>query len=224
MDITDWPIFGIAVEYLPAMVRGFWISIKLAAASTVLSVFLGLIAAVVRLKRVPVLAQIATFYVEVCRGTPLILQIFLVYFTLADWGLVLPAFWAGAIALGLFQGAFTSEIFRAGILSVPRGTIEAGLSIGLSEGQLYRDVILPQAVKLIVPPMTNRLILNLKETALTVTISVNELMFVAYNGAALTFRSTEFFMLAALFYLAVAYPASRFMRRFETKIEQPLGT
>src|SRR5699024_7093195 len=125
------------------------------------------------------------------------------YFTLPEKGITLSSFTAAVIALGLYAGGFTCEILRAGIGAVPTGQVEAGQSLAMSKAQLNFKVIFPQAFRMMIPPLANQVIMNIKGTSLAVTITVPELMFVAHTGASNTFRAGEFYLIAALLYLAL---------------------
>jgi His/Glu/Gln/Arg/opine family amino acid ABC transporter permease subunit len=230
-------IIDIAQEYWRPLLDGFWLTIQLAAATTAVGLVVGLFTAVGKVSRWRVARGLTTVYIAVFRGTPPLLQLFIVYFSLAQWGFVIPGFTCAVIALGLYAGSYTAEIFRAGIQAIPKGQIEAANSVAMTKAQVYRHVILPQAVRIIIPPMTNQLIFNLKATSLVVTIAIPDLMYVAYNGAAYTFRSAEFYTLAGILYLSVALllgqvakyaerhadPATR-RRRRAAKIGEPLAS
>lgn len=197
-------IIDIAQEYWRPLLDGFWLTIQLALATTAVGTAVGLLTAVARVSRWRVLRGLTTAYIAVFRGTPPLLQLFIVYFSFAQWGFVIPGFVCAVLALGLYAGAYTAEIFRAGIQAIPTGQVEAASSIAMTKKQVYRHVVLPQAVRIIIPPMTNQVIFNLKATSLVVTIAIPDLMYVAYNGAAYTFRSAEFYTLAGILYFSAA--------------------
>jgi polar amino acid transport system permease protein len=197
-------IFHILQDYWRPLLDGFWITCKLAAATTLVGTVVGLLTAIGKISRWRLVRWLTAAYIAIFRGTPPLLQLFIVYFSLAQWGLVIPAFTCAVIALGLYAGSYTAEIFRAGIQAIPKGQVEAANSIAMTRAQVYRHVILPQALRLIIPPMTNQVIFNLKATSLVVTIAIPDVMYVAYNGAAYTFRSAEFYTLAGILYLSMA--------------------
>jgi His/Glu/Gln/Arg/opine family amino acid ABC transporter permease subunit len=209
------PLVEIAMKYWPSLLKGTVVTLELTLTSLVLSIVLGLIGAFGRLSRSRPIYGITTAYVEVVRGTPLLLQLFFVYFSLTQFGIVLSGFVSATIALGLFGGAFLTEIFRGGIQGVERGQVEAAFSLGMSR---------PQAVRLVLPPLANHAILTLKNTSIVVTIAVNDLMYEAYNGASVTFRSMEFYTLAGIIYLAFCYPMSRVLAAFEDRWNVQYGT
>lgn len=215
MEVLDF-----LARYWPQFLLGAWVTIQLAFCITVVSLVIGLVAALARNSRFRVVRGIATFYVEVIRALPPLLLLFAVYFILPDSGVYLDAFTSAVIALGGYAGGFTCEIFRGGIAAVHKGQFEAGLSLGLNTRQLYGKVILPQALRISLPALANQIILNIKATSLAVTITVPEIMFVASTGASNTFRPTEFYIIAGLFYLAMVLPLSRLSRRIERTPEE----
>jgi polar amino acid transport system permease protein len=210
-------LVDIAVEYWPSLLSGTIVTLELTCTSLLVSIVFGLAGAFGRLSKSRLVYILATFYVEVVRGTPLILQLFFVYFSLTQFGIVLSGFTAATIALGVFGGAFLTEIFRGGILAIDRGQIEAAYSLGMTHREAMRKIILPQAIRLVLPPLANYGILTLKNTSIVVTIAVKDLMYEAYNGASITFRSMEFFTLAGLIYLSFCYPLSRLLAVFEDR-------
>jgi His/Glu/Gln/Arg/opine family amino acid ABC transporter permease subunit len=218
------PLIEITLKYWPSLLQGALVTLELTGTSLLLSIVLGLLGAFGRLSRSRLVYGLTTAYVEVVRGTPLILQLFFVYFSLTQFGIVLSGFVAATIALGLFGGAFLTEIFRGGIQGVERGQVEAAYSLGMSRREAMRKIILPQAVRLVLPPLANHGILTLKNTSIVVTIAVNDLMYEAYNGASVTFRSMEFYTLAGVIYLAFCYPLSRLLAAFEDRWNVQYGT
>jgi His/Glu/Gln/Arg/opine family amino acid ABC transporter permease subunit len=218
------PLIEVALKYWPSLLKGTVVTLQLTGTSLVLSVVLGLLGAFGRLSRSRWWYGLTTAYVEVVRGTPLILQLFFVYFSLTQFGIVLSGFTSATIALGVFGGAFLTEIFRGGIQGIDRGQVEAAYSLGMSEREAMRKIILPQALRLVLPPLANHAILTLKNTSIVVTIAVNDLMYEAYNGASVTYRSMEFYTLAGVIYLAFCYPMSRLLAAFEDRWNVQFGT
>jgi His/Glu/Gln/Arg/opine family amino acid ABC transporter permease subunit len=218
------PLLEVALKYWPSLLKGTVVTLELTGTSLLLSVVLGLFGALGRLSRSRWWYGLATAYVELVRGTPLILQLFFVYFSLTQFGIVLGGFTSATIALGAFGGAFLTEIFRGGIQGIDRGQVEAAYSLGMSEREAMRKIILPQAFRLVLPPLANHAILTLKNTSIVVTIAVNDLMYEAYNGASVTYRSMEFYTLAGVIYLAFCYPMSRLLAAFEDRWNVQFGT
>lgn len=161
-------------ESMPYLLKGLLITIKLALVSEVCILFLGLVVALVRISRIKVFRAIAAVYIDVIRGIPLILQIVIIYFGLGHLGLNLDRFTAGVLALTICYAAYEAEIFRAGIESIHKGQMEAARSLGMGYLKAMRFVVLPQAVRRVIPPLSNEFIALLKDTALVSVISLSE--------------------------------------------------
>src|SRR5437867_8606133 len=143
----------LARDVMTYLVTGALMTIKLSIVSITLGLVLGLIAALACLSRRPWLRRTATTYVEVIRGTPLLVQLFIIYYGLPEYGIRIDPFPAGVLGLGINYGAYLSEVFRAGILSIDRGQWEAGASLGMTRSRLLRVIILPQASRVVLPPV-----------------------------------------------------------------------
>ncbi len=162
--------------------------------------------------------HLGDLYVELVRGTPLLVQIMIAYFGLAPLLGIDSKFWVGTIALGAFAAAYMGEVFRAGIESVERGQFEAARALGLSRARTMRHVILPQAVKRMIPPLTGELIALVKESSLLFAIGVTEMMFAARQIASKTYKSFEPYLLVAAMYLTITIPLSLLARRLERRL------
>ena len=189
------------------LLEGLLMTIVIAVAGFCLSTLLGLAAAVFRLSPWPFCRLAAAAYVELLRNTPLLLQLFFVYFLLSPL-LGLGPFGSAALALGAFEGAYMAEMFRAGLLSVPRGQWEAALSLGFGLGQSLRLVILPQAVRNMLPPLSCQIVTLIKDTSLVSAIAVADLTMRAQAIIAETFLAFEVWLLVAAVYLALTLCAS----------------
>ena len=187
----------------PLFVRAAVTTIWVAVASQIIGVVVGLGVALMQLAQNPALRTLANVYVWFWRGSPLLVQLFLLYFGLPQLGIRLNVIEAGLIGLGLNASGFMAEIIRGTILAVDRGEIEAARSLGMSRGQTMRRVILPQAARLIVPPLGNEFLSNLRTTSLLSVISFEELLRVTTLAINETFRATELYAVAALYYLAM---------------------
>ena len=205
-------------NWYPDLSQGAIVSVKLAVAAIALGILVGLICALGLRSRFGPLRWCIKTYIEVFRGTPALVQIFLVYFGLPDIGFLISAFWAGVVALGLNAGAYLAEVFRAGINSVPRGQREASLAIGMLPSQAMRYVILPQALRTVVPPTISTGIAVFQATALTLTIAVPEIMNNAYALGNETFRYLPIFVVSAAFYAVISLPLSVLAGRLERKV------
>lgn len=185
----------------PFLLKGTKVTIVLMLLALTFGTFIGLISAFMRLSKVKILVCISWFYTWIIRGTPLLVQLFIWYYGLPNIGIKLNAFIAGVCALSLCEGAYISEIFRAGILSVDRGQKEAALSLGMTSSQSMKHIVLPQAIKIILPPFANECITSMKDTALVSTITLAELMRQAQILDATHFRSMEIYLSVGLIYL-----------------------
>ncbi len=184
------------------LLDGLGMTLRIALSALVLSVFAGLGAALLRLSPWPAARGLAHAYVECLRNTPLLLQLFFVYFLLAPV-IGLGPFGAAVLALGLFEGAYMAELFRAGVLAVPRAQWEAGISLGLGVWSTLRLVILPQAVRRMLPPLTSQLVSLIKDTSLVSAIAVADLTMQAQVAIADTFLAFEIWIIVAGIYLAL---------------------
>jgi polar amino acid transport system permease protein len=187
--------------------------------SIAIATVLALVAALGRLSGNGVAFGLATFYISFFRGTPLLLQVLLIYLGLPQMGLVLEAVPAGVIALSLCYGAYMAEIFRAGILAVGRGQREAALSLGLRPSQSMRLVILPQAMRLVIPPTGNQFIAMLKDSSLVSVMGVWELMYLARTYGRGEFKYMEMLISAALIYWLL----SAVFEVIQSRIERHFG-
>jgi polar amino acid transport system permease protein len=169
----------------------------------VVSWICGLLAALGKVSTILTLRQIAVFYIWFIRGTPALIQVFIVYFGVPQLGLKLSPFVAGVIALGVNSGAYVAEIIRGGMLAIPKGQMESAMALGISRRQAMTRVILPQVFRIILPPLTNEAIAALKNTSLLSTITVMELTLYAQILIASTFRPFEFYIVTAILYLVM---------------------
>lgn len=189
------------------LVRGLWVTLEITLYSALLTLVIGLSAALLRLSGSVAGRLLATLYLEVVRNTPLLVQIFLFYFILAPiFGI--ERFWVGVLALAFFEGAFAAEIVRGAIIAVPRGQREASLAVGLTGYQRYRYVILPQALPLMLPPLTGSIINLIKNSAMVSVIAIFDLTTEGRNIIADTFMSFEIWLTVAAIYLAITVALS----------------
>jgi polar amino acid transport system permease protein len=210
--------FGFMLKYLPFILKGVGLTIFVSICSIVSASVLALVGSIARLSKNPIFYGISTFYVSIIRGTPLIVQIFVIYLGLPQLGIVISAVPAGIIALGVNYGAYMTEIFRAGIQSIGRGQIEAAYSLGMTYTQMMKRVLLPQAFRLIIPPTGNEFIAMLKDSSLVAFLGVWELFFRAQRVGRQNFRSMETLLIAALFYWMVTIIFQYFQSRLESNL------
>jgi L-cystine transport system permease protein len=216
VERIDWGLVG---DSLLPLLRGLVLgTVPLTAVTFVLGLVVALVTALMRLSRVRVLSWLARAYVSVIRGTPLLLQLFIVFFGLPSLGLTIPSWPSAVIALTLNVGAYASEVVRAAILSIPRGQWEAAATIGMDSATTLRRVVLPQAARVAVPPLSNTLISLVKDTSLASTILVTELFRRAQEIAAPTFQFFTLYGVAAIYYWVVCLALSVLQTRLETRL------
>jgi His/Glu/Gln/Arg/opine family amino acid ABC transporter permease subunit len=199
--------FGPVLADLPFLLLGVQATLAVAAASVVLGVAIGLVIAFVRLSRLPVLPGLAATYVAIMQSIPFFALLLWVFFVLpALTGLQLDPFPAGVLALGMQLGAYLGETFRAGILAVPAGQREAGLSTGMRERQVMRRIVLPQAFRNILPTFTGVCVAAVKDSSLVSAVGVTELIWQANAIQIQSFRPVETFLVVAVVYAVLTYP------------------
>lgn len=218
---------GLIVEWLPHFMRGLLWTLIVSSCALVGSLILGILAGLGRLARNVVVNQVATLYIEVVRGTPLLVQILIIYFIIgpaagiddfAQLTGINEKMSLGVFALAVFAGAYVAEIVRAGIESIDRGQIEAARSLGLSHGQAVRRIILPQAVRRIIPPLTGQFVSLIKDSSLLYVIGVFELMKAADEIRAATFRAHEPYLALAVFYLLLTLPLAAWTNHLDRRL------
>lgn len=187
----------------PMLAEAVWITLFLGLGSFTLGCVLGLVIALARISSLRVLRWLAFAYVSIFRGTPLLIQLLLIYFGLPVYGIVIDPISASLLALTLFAAAYLSENFRSGISAVDRGQWEAAWSMGMPYVTVLRRIILPQALRVAVPPMGSRLVALMKDTSLASTVTVVELTRVADQVGASTFRYMEIFLIVGAMYWAI---------------------
>jgi His/Glu/Gln/Arg/opine family amino acid ABC transporter permease subunit len=196
---------------------GVWLTAKLAGLSLTLGLPIGLLLALARVQSSKILKAPAALYVEVMRGTPLLVQILFIYFVLPSFGISIPAFWSGIIALTLNCAAYISEIFRAGILSIDAGQMEAARALGMSYSQAMRRIILPQTFRRVVPPLTNEGIALLKDSSLVSVIGLTELARTGQELASRYAAPLTIWPVVAVFYLLLTFPLTRVAEYLERR-------
>jgi polar amino acid transport system permease protein len=213
--------FALVVSSLPLLLEGAFVTIQITAISVSLGICIGLFAGIARISHFWALRALAAIYVDFIRGTPLLVQIFLMYFALpVITGLRIDPFVAAITACSVNSGAYVAEIFRAGIQSIDEGQMEAGRSLGMSWSQTMRYVIVPQAFKRVIPPLGNEFIALLKDSSLVSVIGFEELTRRGQLIIARTYGSLEIWFSVAVLYLLMTLTISRFVayleRRYKT--------
>ena len=207
-----------APEVFPFLIKASVVTLQVTAGSLALALVLGIFVAVARISSFKLLSYPALIYTDVMRGTPALVQLFIIYFGLSDLGLEFDPISAAIIGLGLNGAAYVGEIYRAGIVAIHRGQIEAALSLGMTPVRAMRYIILPQAVRIVLPPLTNYAILLVKDTAIISTIAAPEVMFEARRIVQATFMhsvSGQIYLMAALIYMAITLPMAYVAKRME---------
>ena len=195
-----------SAEFMPILLMGVKLTIIVTVGSLAVSTVLGLIWALMRVSGIGVLAAISRTIVNIIRGIPIIVQLFYIYFVLPDFGITLTGLQAAIIGLGIAYSAYQAENFRAGIEAIDHGQVEAAQSIGMGWGLMMRRVILPQAVRIVLPPYGNTMIMMLKDSSQASTITVAELALQGKLIASSTFQNSTVFTLVALLYLTMSIP------------------
>jgi His/Glu/Gln/Arg/opine family amino acid ABC transporter permease subunit len=207
-------------RFLPDLLRATVITLELTAIAFALATVVGLVFALARISTHRMFRYPATAIVEFLRGTPLIFQLFAVYYVLpVAIGLRMDPFPAAVLALSLNYSAYMSEVYRAGILSIDRGQIVAARSLGMQYGLLMRRIVLPQSFIVVVGPLGNYLISMFKDTSLASIVTLKELMFQGQILSASTFRAVPVFLLVGAIYFAMSYPASLGVQALERRLK-----
>lgn len=213
--ISPKPYWDI-IRFIPDGIR--W-TFQVTVLSILVALPIGLLAGVGRISRNRLINRIATVYVEIVRGIPLLAQLFYIYYALAKL-LPLRDWVAAIIAMGFCYGAYIGEIFRAGLQSIPKGQMEAAIALGLSRGQALRHIILPQTIRVVLPPLGNEFIALLKDSSLVSILAVSDLLRRSREYASKTFNYFEAFTVAALVYLVLTLALSRLVSLMEGRLQR----
>jgi polar amino acid transport system permease protein len=209
-----------ATEFLPILLQGVWLTILVTLGSLVLSTVLGLLWALMRVSSIRALSGLSAGLINVIRGIPIIVLLFYLYFVMPDFGIALTALQAAILGLGIAYSAYQAENFRAGIEAIDKGQIEAAQTIGMGWWLTMRRVVLPQAVRIVLPPYGNIMIMLLKDSSQASTITVAELALQGKLIASSTFKNTSVFTLVALMYLTRSIPLILLVRHFENRADR----
>lgn len=223
--------FQKALEYWQLFLQGVVCTVSLSALTVVFGFILALIIATCRMGRSKILRAVSTAYVELFRATPMVVQIFLIFYVVFDGVKVLPGlklfgfirfdrFFPAVVALALNSGAYLSEIIRSGIQSIDGGQTEAARSLGLSSWKTMRFIVLPQAIKNILPAIANEFVTIIKESAICYTIGVQDIMSAVNAVKGATYRMGEALIVATVLYFCLTYPTSKIIAHFERKMSR----
>jgi polar amino acid transport system permease protein len=214
--IWDWHY---ALDILPDLLKAFArYTLVATVLGTALAAALGLAFAIIRRARVPVLAPLVTAFIEFVRSTPLLVQLFFLFYVLPHWGITLPALTVGVIGLGVHYSCYLAEVYRAGIEGVPKGQWEAATALSLPMRLQWQHVVLPQAIRNVLPALGNYAISMFKETPFLLFITVPEMVQRAQATGSINFRYIEPITLAGLIFLAASYPTAIALRKLETHL------
>ena len=200
--------WSIIVEYLPKYKTAMLLTLKIGWIGIVFSILLGLLCAVVRYYKVPVLRVLVAIYIEIFRNTPLLVQLFFLYFALPRLGLQMSAEFCGALGLALLGGAYMAETFRSGLEAIEPIQRESALSLGMTHRQVLFNIIMPQAISISVPAFVANIIFLLKETSVFSAISLMDLMFTAKDLIGMEYKTIECLAMLVVFYLIILLPVS----------------
>ncbi len=223
--------FQAAFSYWQLFLQGVVCTVSLSLLTVILGFVLALVLAILRMGRTKILRALATAYVELFRATPMIVQVFIIYYVVFNGVKVLPGlklfgfirfdrFFPAVVALALNSGAYLSEIIRSGIQSVDGGQTEAARSLGLNAVQTMRFVVLPQAIKNILPAIANEFVTIIKESAICYTIGVQDIMSAVNAVKGATYRTGEALIIATVLYFCLTYPTSKIIEHFERKMRR----
>ncbi|MCD7957702.1 MAG: amino acid ABC transporter permease [Lachnospiraceae bacterium] len=201
----NWTVI---IDYIPAYREAMLLTLHIGWMGIALATVLGLVCALIRYYHIPVLSQIVKIYIEVFRNTPLLVQLFFLYFGLPKIGIKLTAQFCGTLGLALLGGSYMAESFRSGLEAVPLIQSESSLSLGLSRMQTFWYILLPQALEISVPALVANVIFLLKETSVFSAVSLMDLMFTAKDLIGLYYKTAECLFLLVVFYLIVLLPVS----------------
>ncbi|HET7304481.1 MAG TPA: ectoine/hydroxyectoine ABC transporter permease subunit EhuD [Segeticoccus sp.] len=207
-----------ALSLLPDLFQGLWLTIQITLIGTAIALVLGLFVAIVRFSRIPVVSQLFGFYVQFVRGTPLLVQAYLAFFALPSFGIKFPALVTGIAVIGINYSAYTAEVYRAGVNDVPAGQWEAATALSMPRARTWFRVVLPQAIRSVVPMLGNYLVQMFKDSAILFAITIYELMGHVDAITSSTYRYLEPLTIAALMYLTVSMAASLLIRLLERRL------
>ncbi|MBR6094588.1 MAG: amino acid ABC transporter permease [Lachnospiraceae bacterium] len=211
----NWEVIG---SYLPLFWKAMLLTLRIGWIGIIFAILIGILCAIVRFYKIPVASQIAGVYIELFRNTPLLVQLFFLYFALPRIGIPIRADFCGALGLALLGGAYMAETFRSGLESVAKIQTESALSLGMNKSQVVTHIIFPQAFSVSVPSFVANIIFLLKETSVFSAISLMDLMFTAKDLIGLYYKTTECLTLLVVFYALILIPVSVLGDRLERRV------
>ena len=205
-------------EVAPQLAQGLSVTLEATAVGMTIASILGLVVAAVRLLRIPILHRVFSLYILFFRNTPFLIQLYFLFYVLPEWGILLSATVVGILGLALQYSAYTAEMYRAGFESVPMVQWEAAHALNFTRYQTLRLIILPQAVRPILPALGNQLISMFKDSSLLAAITIFELFGTAKELASVSFQFTTLFTAVGVIYLALSYPSSLFVGYLQSRL------
>jgi polar amino acid transport system permease protein len=216
--MTGWD-WGLAGQAVPLLLRGLVLTLEATVLGSALAFVLGLLLTLLRISRIPVLSQVTWAFVEFVRDTPLLVQLYFVYFVFpVTFGIKLSSLATGVITLGVHYAAYTSDTYRAGIQAVPREQWEAATALSLPRHRVWLGVVLPQSIRRSLPSLGNYLISMFKDTPVLLTVGLLEIVGQAEQAGSATYSYVEPFTIAGFFFLLLSYPSSILVRRLERHV------
>ncbi|HYH32408.1 MAG TPA: ectoine/hydroxyectoine ABC transporter permease subunit EhuD [Pseudonocardia sp.] len=209
--------WSFAADVFPILLQGLVVTLQLTVLGSLAAFSLGLVLALLLRGPRPV-AVVVRGFIEFVRSTPLLVQVFFLFYVLPDIGILIPAYWTGVIALGLHYATYTADVYRAGIDAVPRGQWEAATALSLPRSRVWTGVVLPQAIPRVLPALGNYVISMFKETPLLIAIGILDIVGQAREEGGRFFSYDEPYTIAGLLFLALSYPASLLVRRLERRV------
>lgn len=209
--------FSFLLEYFPFYLEGIKVTLLLSLLTVIFGTILGLIICILKLSKYKILKSIATIYVEIIRGTPLIVQLIIIHY---GFNLNITEIASATIALSINSAAYISEIIRAGIVSINTGQMEAARSLGMNHFQAMKLIIIPQAIKNILPALGNEFIVLIKESAIVSYIGLADIMYKANQIRSITYLTLEPLLVAAIIYFIITFTISKFIQYFERKLNK----
>lgn len=207
---TDWTVFA----------KGFLTTILVSVLALGLSMVLGIVFGIFSTSRIKILEAVSRVYVEFIQNTPLLIQVFFLYNGLPHLGIVMPILLIGILALGIYHGAYIAEVVRAGINSINKGQLEAALSQGFNYWEAMRYIVIPQAVKIVLPPLTNQAVNLIKNTSVLAIIAGGDLMYQADSWSSGNLYYGPAYLVTGLLYLSLCLPLATLARNFERKVNR----
>ncbi|MCY9532171.1 amino acid ABC transporter permease [Paenibacillus alvei] len=207
------------LEHVPDFLHAALVTIGIAGAAIAASLLVAVFNSILLYFRVPILTAIVRAYIEVARNTPLLIQLFFLYFALPSIGIRMSSYTTALLAMTFLGGGYLTEVFRAGIEAVPKSQLESGLALGLSRWQLFRDIVLPQALRIATPSLFANFIFLLKETTVVSAVAVPEILYTATNYIALYYKTYEMLLMMTALYLLLFLPLSFVLSWLERRLQ-----